>query len=507
MTDASARLPWGTILTAFVATAAMYVTLSSFGFALVDMQVDLGFSTDDVNALAYMPAAGALLVVFVAGSLADRWGPRRLLILGLALYTTGAAVIGLAPSVAWIIVGRILDGVGGVSMAIVALSIINSTVRNDGQRARIFGVYAAITPLTFLLVPPLSAAIVESVGWRAVAVAPVLLGVGTLLAALRFVPRQRAGTSGELWTPLLAGVALAGFALGMMNLSSNRALFAGAFAAATVAAIALVVLMRRLEFPTLRLGWCRERGMAILLVAIAVAAMPNLFFYTNLLLQYRYTASLVTIALLLMVPQASAVIGGLLSGPVSARIGPARAATGALFLTAVMSLSTLFVSGQSPIWVPLLCLALIVAPMSFMIGPLTNTLLSRAPVDVSGAASSVRKATWTLGSVLGGAVTGAFAFGAFQARLTDILATDGMSSQEAAGIAQMIRDGAIVDKLALTLSNPIAREDLMSRGPGLLEAQSYAFTVVGLVSAVIYLLAGVLMLAYLRRVSPDRALP
>ena len=504
MPDASTRLPWGTIVTAFVATAAMYVTLSSFGFAMVEMQVDLGFTTDDVNALAYMPAAGSLLVVFVAGSLADRWGPRRLLILALALYTTGAAVIGLAPNVAWIIVGRILDGVGGVSMAIVALSVINSTVRQEGQRARVFGAYAAITPLTFLLVPPLSAAIVESLGWRVLALGPVLLGAGTLLATLRFVPRQRAGTSGELWTPLLAGVGLAGFALGMTNLSTNRTLATTAFLAAIAALVVLVALMRRLKTPTLRLGWCRERGMAILLVAVVLAAMPNLFFYTNLLLQYRYTVSLFTIALLLMVPQASAVIGGLLSGPVSARIGPARAATAALFVTALMCLSTLIVSGQAPIWVPVLCLALIVGPMSFIIGPLTNTLLSRAPVDASGAASSVRKATWTLGSVIGGALTGAFAFGAFQARLADILANDGMSPDEAAGIAQLIRDGAVVDKLALTLANPIAREDLISRGPGLLEAQSFSFTVVGVVSAAIYVLAGLVMLAYLRSQADHR---
>ena len=151
MPDSDTRFPLGTVVTAFVAAGAMYVTLSSFGFTLVPMQAELGFTTDDVNALAYMPAAGSLLVVFIAGSLADRWGPRRLLILALTFYITGAAVIGLAPSVAWIVVGRILDGIGGVSMAIVALSVINSSVREAGKRARIFGIYAAITPLAFLL--------------------------------------------------------------------------------------------------------------------------------------------------------------------------------------------------------------------------------------------------------------------------------------------------------------------------------------------------------------------
>ena len=49
------------------------------------------------------------------------------------------------------------------------------------------------------------------------------------------------------------------------------------------------------------------------MVAIAVTSMPNLFYYTNLLLQYRFTVSLVVVALLLIVPQVFAVIGGLVA--------------------------------------------------------------------------------------------------------------------------------------------------------------------------------------------------
>ncbi len=490
----------GTIATAFLAMVATYVTLSSFEFVLVAMQTDLLFSADSANALPLMPAAASLLLVFVAGALADRWGPRRLLLMSITLFTLGALIVGLAPNVTWVIVGRILDGVGGVSMAIVALSVINSSVTDPRQRARVFGVYAAVTPAVFMLAPPVTAVIVELAGWRAGVIPWVILGAVTFLATLRFVPTQSRGATGELITPLLAGLVLAGLALGITNLTTNRTLAATALGLAVVSLAVLTVLLRMTASPTFDLRWCRGRGMVILLIAIAVTSMPNLFFFTNLLLQYRYTVSLVVIALLLIVPQACAVAGGLLSAPVTARMGAPRAAAAALFVSAFASLSTLFVTGEAPIWVPVLALAISAGPIAFVVGPITNSLLSRAPADASGAASSMRKATWTLGGVVGGALIGTLGFNAFQARLTELLTGGGIAPDQAEFIASEIRAGAIVDELAAGLSDTFAREALIARGPALLEAQSTAFSVAGLASAGVYLVAALLMVAYVRRV-------
>ena len=489
----------GIVVTAFLAMASTSVTLSSFEFVLVDMQRDLGFSTDDANSLAYVPAAASLLVVFIAGSLADRWGPRRLLLLAGTLFTAGAVLVGFAPNTTWVVLGRILDGVGGVTMAIVGLSVVNATVTAPRQRAQVFGIYAAVTPAVFMLAPPVSALIVESAGWRAGVIPWVILGLTMLAATVRYMPTRVSRGGGELVTPLLAGLVLAGIALGVTSLPTNRDFAGAAVCIAVISLVILIVALRRMTSPALDLGWCRGRGMLLLLVALAVTSMPNLFFYTNLMLQYRYQVPLVFIALLLIVPQACAVAGGLLSGPVSARIGPPRAAAAALAVSAVTCLGTLVVTAQSPIWVPVLALTLSAAPIAFAVGPMTDTLLSRAPAESSGAASSMRKATWTLGGVFGGALVGALSFGAFQTRLTSVLEADGVSFAEAELLAREIRDGAVVDQLAARLSDPIAREALISKGPALLDAQSYSFAVMGVVSATIYAAATVLMVLYIRR--------
>lgn len=506
MPEVSRRSSTGLIVAAMLGISAASVMLASFQYVLVEMQTEFTFSTDSANALAFMPSAASLMVVFIAGALADRWGPRRLFIASIVLFISGGALVAVAPGLPMVIVGRLLDGVGGVTMAIVALAIVNSSVTEPGTRARVFGIYAAVTPATFMLAPVGAALIVQTGGWRMGMLPGILFGLGALIMAVRYIPARPPQPSGELLTPLLAGLVLTGVALGVTSIPTSVALAAVVASIGLVSLIVLIVLLRRMSSPSLNLGWCKGRGMLILLFALCFTAMPNLFFYTNLLLQYRYQVPLLVMAVLLMIPQASAVGGGLLSGPISARVGPTIAATGALFVSAIASLSTLFVTASAPIWVPVLALAVSAAPFSFVVGPMTNTMMSSGPADGSGVTSSMRKATWTLGNVLGGAIVGAIAFSAFQAKLTSILSDTGLTSAQAQTIAREIRDGAVVDEIAPRISDPIAQASLMSKGAGLLEAQSYAFAVMGVLTSIMYLIAGVLMIFYMRRTRTTLAL-
>jgi hypothetical protein len=149
--------------------------------------------------------------------------------------------------------------------------------------------------------------------------------------------------------------------------------------------------------------------------------------------------------------------------------------------------------------VPVAALSVSALPIAFVVGPMTNTLMGRAPKDASGAASSMRKATWTLGGVLGGALIGRVAFDAFQSRLSDLLVSAGELPAQAAGLARAIRDGAVVDELVAQSSDAVAREALLAKGPALLEAQSHTVVVMAGWSAAIYAIAAVLMVLFVRR--------
>lgn len=495
----------GLLAAVFLAMGCGFVSLAGFEFILVALQTDLGFSVDSANALIFMPGAASLLVVFVAGSLTDRWGPRRVLTIASTIFMAGTALVCLAPSLPFVVAGRILDGVGGVTLGIVALSVLNSTASDERRRARLFGFYAAFTPALFIISPGVSAFIVEFIGWRAAVIPWMLIGAATLVVTLRYVPRKDPAKIKELGTPLLAGLVLAGFALGILNASTSLTVAVGALVCGLAGLLLLVAFMRRIPVPTLDLTWCRDRATMLLLIAGAVAAMPSMFFYTKLLIQYRYVESLLVIAVLMALVQCSAIAGGLLSAPVSARTGPARAALAALVVSGIASLGTLVVTAQAPIWVPVVALAACVAPISFAAGPLANLLLSTAPAEASGAASSVRKATWTLGGVVGGALIGTLSFQAFQTRMSDLLQARGVPVDQALVLASQIRDGAVVDELVGHLPDPNVRDALIFKGPALLEAQSYAFWVMGITTAVLYFTAAVMMGFYMRRVAADRS--
>ena len=83
--------------------------------------------------------------------------------------------------------------------------------------------------------------------------------------------------------------------------------------------------------------------------------------------------------------------------------------------------------------------------------------------------------------------------------MAGILNADGLPFPEAELIAGEIRGGAAVAEVAARISDPVAKDALVSMGPGLLDAQSYSYAVVGVVSAGLFLAGAVLMFFYLRR--------
>jgi MFS family permease len=87
------RLPAGLLAASLITVAGASVMIASFQYVVVEMQVAFEFSSDSANALTFMPMAASLLVVFLAGSLADRWGRRPVLIGAISSFTLGAVLV------------------------------------------------------------------------------------------------------------------------------------------------------------------------------------------------------------------------------------------------------------------------------------------------------------------------------------------------------------------------------------------------------------------------------
>jgi MFS family permease len=173
---------------AAVLGAVMLVSLLAFEAIAVAAAMPAIATALDGVAL-YAPAFGGTLAasvlgMVVAGRSCDRHGAWRATALGLALFSTGLLIAGLAPAMGWVVAGRIVQGLGS-GMLGVALYVGTGQAVPAALHPRLFALFATAWVLPALLGPAIAAAMVGAWGWRA-----VFLGVAALvpLAAVALLP-------------------------------------------------------------------------------------------------------------------------------------------------------------------------------------------------------------------------------------------------------------------------------------------------------------------------------
>ena len=123
----------------------------------------------------YLATLSAFLII--AGALADRYGRRRIFIIGLVSFGITSALCGLAPTMEWLIVFRLLQGAAGALLVPGPLSLITANFEGEA-RARAFGLWSAATAALTITGPLIGGVIVDSFSWRLAFLVNVPLGAG-----------------------------------------------------------------------------------------------------------------------------------------------------------------------------------------------------------------------------------------------------------------------------------------------------------------------------------------
>ena len=297
--------------------------------ALPSMSADLGLGRQALTWVVsgYTLAFGGLLLL--GGRAADLFGARRLMAVGLGLFTGASLLAGLAPTGGALLVGRVLQGVAAAILSPSALSLV-VTMFDGAERDRALGVWSALGGAGAALGLLLGGSLTAGPGWPWVFFVNVPVGVLLGLGLHRALPRDAVRESrGHLD---LLGAALVTAATGTLIYALIQAgdrgwtsAATGALAATAVGLyLAFVVRVRHTAHPLMQLNLLARRPVAVgtLLVLVATALMITVFFLGSFSLQnYRGYNPLRTGLLFLPVALAT-MAGATLAGRVLARLGP-----------------------------------------------------------------------------------------------------------------------------------------------------------------------------------------
>jgi EmrB/QacA subfamily drug resistance transporter len=363
---------------------------------------------------AYTLVLASLLML--AGSTADRVGRRTVFQIGLATFSLGSLLCAVAPSLHLLIAARVLQAVGGSMLNPVAMSIIRNVFTDPRERAQAIGLWGGVIGISFALGPLLGGALVDSVGWRAIFLVNVPVGLLAIVLTMLFVPESRAARSRrpDPLGQVLVIVMLASLTYAIIE-GNDRGWFSseilGLFALSIASLVTLVRYELRREDPLIEVRFFRSAPFsgASVIAICAFAALGGFLFLNTLYLQeVRHFSPLKAGAYLL--PLAAMT---LIFGPLSGRIVGQRGSRPSLLLggfglTAAGLLMTRLGVRTSEMQL-LFAYFVFGFGFGFVNPPITNTAVSGMPAAQAGVAAAVASTSRQVGATLGVAVIGAVA--------------------------------------------------------------------------------------------------
>ena len=167
-----------------------FIDGSALGVALPLIQSDLGAGPAAVQWVsnAYLLTLGAL--VLIGGAAGDRFGRRRVFLIGVGLFTLASIACGLSPTVQALIGARAVQGVGAALLTPGALAVIGATFPPE-ERGKAFGTWAGAAAIFGMVGPLVGGWLADHADWRAIFWINVPLAAATVALTLRFVPESR----------------------------------------------------------------------------------------------------------------------------------------------------------------------------------------------------------------------------------------------------------------------------------------------------------------------------
>lgn len=374
-------------------------------------------------------------LVLVGGSLADRFGRRRIFTIGVALFAAASAACALAPGIWSLVAARAVQGVGAALLVPSSLAILGAGF-SKRERGRAIGTWSSLTAIAGAIGPVAGGWLVQAASWRAVFFLNLPVAAIVLAIALRKVPETRNPSAGRLDLPgaILATFGLAALVYGLVEVPASGwsdPRVRASLGAAALALAGFVLAESRSAHPMVPLALFRIRAFAganLLTLFLYAALSAALFLLPFELVQARgYSPSaagaalLPLIVLLFVLSRPAGAIADRFGPRLPLTIGPATAAVG-FFLLSLPHADGRYSTDLLP------ALTVLGLGMSTTVAPLTTTVLNAVGERDAGTASGINNAVARVAGLVAIAAFGIVASHVFDRALDRRLSEAGLAA-------------------------------------------------------------------------------
>ncbi|WKV74831.1 MFS transporter [Streptomyces sp. PCS3-D2] len=390
---------------------------------------------------AYPLVCASLLILF--GTLGDRVGRRRILLLGYGLFGAASATAALADNAPVLIAARALLGIGGAMIMPATLSILRQVFPDRRERALAIGIWTAVAAVGAASGPVLGGFLVEHFWWGSVFLINIPLMALILPLGRWLLPESRGGADGpwDVLGALMAAAGVLGAVLGIKRLGAERHLLdAEALVPLLLGAVLLVLFVRRQkrrEHPLIDMRMFSRAAFStsVACIVLAMLALVGLELIAVQYLQLVLHLSPLETGLRLLPLTFAAMAAGATGSYTLARVGPRTMVSLGFVLTGCAVLLLTLMGQQDR---PVLLTAgfvLLGFGLQTTLFAAYESMLSEAPAETAGGAASIGETSYQLGAGIGIALLGSVMNAAYRPGLASV---PGVSAADSAGAANSL---------------------------------------------------------------------
>ncbi len=361
---------------------------------------------------AYPLVCAALLILF--GTLGDRVGRRRVLLLGYGLFGVASAMAALAHTPELLIIARALLGVGGAMIMPATLSIVRQVFPDRRERAVAIGVWTAVAAIGAAAGPLLGGFLLEHFWWGAVFLINIPLMFASLFVGRWLLPESFGDRDGpwDVVGALMAAGGLFGMVLGVKRAGGGEGVLSAMTLVPLVVGALLLVLFvrrqRRRKHPLVDLSMFSRPafGTSVSCIVLAMLALVGLMLIAAQYLQLILGLSPLETGLRLVPLTLAAMAGGLVGSRLLPAVGPRAMVVSGFCLTAAAVLVLTFMGHSDNPPLMLVGFVLLGFGLQTTLFGSYESMLSEAPPGQAGGAAAIGETSYQLGGGMGIALLG-----------------------------------------------------------------------------------------------------